>query len=227
MKKNKKFMEATPVIETKEASCIPGSVGEFIEILKDFPADAKFTLNGSVDINGKTDIGDEFNTNIYKLPDGDCEPVKEPFFNYPEAKPCCDFKNKETEPYMTEEEEEDMLNFVLSDYTYGLGWDDDNFNKYMRSSEADALLKSPVMAPYHKELQYEGKQLTFNQVKTIDEIRQHNIYVAECMAEMHRREIAALLEYNTQCLAHFGVETNKEMCEIVDSDEDGVKITKF
>ena len=54
----------------------------------------------------------------------------------------------------------------------------------------------------------------------IDEIRQHNMYVAECMAEMHRREISALLEYNTQCLAHFGVQTNKVMCNIIDPNKD-------
>ena len=215
MKKNKKFMEVTPVIETREATCVPGSVGEFIEILKDFPADAKFTLNGSVDINGKTDIGDEFNTNIYKLPDGDCEPVKEPFFKYPE------------DDYVTDECEccnNEGNSLVMDDHLFGIGYKNNGFINGIRRTSSDNLVEPSVMMPNDNELKYEGTQLAFNQVKIIDEIRQHNMYVAECMAEMHRREIAALLEYNTQCLAHFGAETNKVMCVITDvygdTDED-------
>ena len=58
MKKNKKFNEVMPVIETKPAH-EPGSVGEFIEILKNFPSDSKFDLNGSAHIDNIGIINDD------------------------------------------------------------------------------------------------------------------------------------------------------------------------
>ena len=80
------------------------------------------------------------------------------------------------------------------------------------------MMASPVLAPNPEEAEFESL-LHPDQKLCIDEIRHHNAYVAECLGEMHRREIAALLEYNTQCLAHFGFDTNRVMCQIVAMDD--------
>jgi hypothetical protein len=77
------------------------------------------------------------------------------------------------------------------------------------------------MTPNSAELNFEN-MLMPNQLTTLDEIRHHNAYVAECMGELHRREIAALLEYQTQCMAHFGIQTNRSMCAIVLDQEDSI-----
>lgn len=210
MKKNKKFMKETPVIETKEIAvpidAISGSVDEFREILKQFPGDAKFTLNGTASIDGY--VGDDhIEATIYKP--STCNPSEnEPFFNYPEEGCITD----ECECY------DDNRNLVMDGHLYGIADADVTFLKEARHVSADQLVETPLMVPTNEELKYEGKLLALPQVMCIDEIRQHNMYVAECMAEIHRREIAALLEYNTQCLAHFGAITNKVMCTIVDND---------
>lgn len=200
MKENKKFMNPTPVVETKP---IKGSVGEFIEILKDFPADAKFTLNGNVDIN---------DLNIYGEPAvATIKPVKsfddtscdcEPFFNYPE-----DSDNDECE-----DEEDSVEDAIMKSHLFG----SDTLAKYNRGTSSDHLIDYPIMNPTDRQLAYEINNLHPAQVIAIDEIRAHNVCVVEALTEMYRRQLAALLEYNTQCMVQFASKSNKIMCEIVD-----------
>ena len=212
MKKNKKFMKETPVIETKEFSIAPtsGSVDEFIEILKQFPGDAKFNLNGIASVDGY--IGDDHVEARIFNPSTLNQSEDEPFFNYPEdgciADECeCNIDHEEQNP-------------VMNGHLFGIADTDATFLKEVRHISADKLTELPVVMPNKNELVFEGELLELPQLMCIDEIRQHNMYIAECMAEIHRREIAALLEYNTQCLAHFGIVTNKCMCTIVDKTKD-------
>lgn len=203
----KKLKKETPVIETKP---VEGSVGEFIELLKNFPSDAKFELNGSADILN-VEMGGE-------LKDITINPVK----SFEEAECDC-------EPFFDEEAasriagecncdcDDDKENPVMGNHLFGFYNEYPEFVDDIRHIPSDRIIETPVMMPYKKELYFEGDNLKFNQILCIDEIRQHNMYVAECMAELYRRQIAGLLEYNTQCLAHFGAETNKVMCTIVDS----------
>lgn len=209
MKKDKKFKKATPVIETKEIgvpiNAIPGSVDEFIEILKQFPSDAKFTLNGTASVDGF--VGDDhIEATIYKPATCNLS-ENDPFFNEPEA--CITDECKYCEPH----EEE---NVVMKEHLFGIANGDNEFLDAIRHEPTDDLISSPLMMPNTQELRYEGEFLAPPQIMQIDEIRQHNLYVAECMGEMYRRQIAALLEYNTQCMAHFGLVTNRVMCRIVD-----------
>ena len=210
MKKNKKFKKTTPVIETREA--VPGSVGEFIEILKQFPADSKFTLNGSVDI-GSVDGGqdtiscsnsdpleDEAVVNAvadllgvrHECEDGSCTSCDEP------------------------DEEMSYEDEVMNGHIFGIN--DSEFIDSIRHVSSEYLLTSPITMPNKEQLNLE-RQLGLEQFLTLDEIRNHNAFIAENLAEMHRREIAALLEYQTQCLAHFGLATNRVMCDIVDESK--------
>lgn len=197
----KKFKKETPVIKTV------GSVGEFIEVLKNFPSDAKFELNGSADIIDAYMNGELKDITIkpFKTFDEtaqDCEP----FFNYPEEG-CitdeCEYCDADKNP-------------VMDGYLFGFSDMCPEYLNQIRHATSDSIIESPVMMPDKEELLFEGKELIPNQVLCIDEIRQHNMYVAECLAEMYRRQISALLEYNTQCMAHFGVQTNKVMCTMVD-----------
>jgi hypothetical protein len=85
-----------------------------------------------------------------------------------------------------------------------------------RENSADKVLGAPVMNPTAGQLKYEDNYLLPNQREIIDEIRHHNVYMAECMAEMCRRGVSAMLEYNTQVLSHFAHGTTKDMCKIID-----------
>ena len=198
MSKKKKFGKVTPVIETKNEPIIPGSVGEFIELLQQFPSDGKFTLNGSVDIDSEKINNDSQGVTIY--------PRENPDMNN-EVCNCeeCDC------------DESSYENDVMKEYLYGATKDGIKLADFVKHMSSDDLINAPLMVPNKNELDYELTQLHPMQGIAIDEIRQHNAYVAECLSEMHRRELMALLEYNTQCLAHFGVETNKTMCNIVSS----------
>lgn len=215
MKKNKKFKEVTPVIETKEPAYEPGSVGEFIELLKEFPADSKFTLNGNVNISDSRMMYDGEPAGVVIYPSE--ESIKH---DYPEA---CEYDKDgsildKLEVCAADDECDCVIdNPVMDGHLYGKAFEDNAFAKAIRRCHADDIIDTPLMMPNRQELQFEGKELLPTQLLCIDEIRQHNMYVAECMAELYRRQIAGLLEYNTQCLAHFGIETNKVMCTMVDS----------
>lgn len=228
MKKNKKFKEVTPVIETKEPAYESGSVGEFIELLKEFPADSKFTLNGNVNISdsGIMYDGEPAGVVIY--------PSEESLnHDYPEAEHVKDGSIFDKLEVCDADDECDCVidNPVMDGHLYGMIDTNPNFVDAIRRVPTDDIIDTPLMMPNRQELQFEGKELLPTQLLCIDEIRQHNMYVAECMAELYRRQIAGLLEYNTQCLAHFGIEANKVMCEIVECgimpNGNDIKITKF
>lgn len=221
MKKNKKPMKATPVIETKEAMPIPGSVGEFISLLEQFPLDSGFNLNGNAKITNPGMFYDGEPVSVVVYPSE--EAIKH---DYPEACECDKDKAifKELESCITDECECacDTIkeNPVMDRHLFGYANENPELMDELRHMPTDRIIEGPVMMPNIQELQFEGRELLPHQVLCIDEIRQHNMHVAECMGELYRRQIAALLEYNTQCLAHFGIETNRVMCTIINSDND-------
>lgn len=201
MKKNKKINNVA-LVETKQEPYIPGSVKEFKELLNVFPDDAKFTLNGSIDIDFEPD-------------EGGCD-------IYPKLNEAADIEDSAYEnvdrgginfnlPIADESED------VMKVYLTGIAHDNNSFMTCIREIPADTLVNAPIMTPNPEQLTFEKSLLPSNQVSMLSEIRHHNAYIAECLGELHRREIAALLEYNTQCFAHFGIENNKTMCEIVDN----------
>ena len=202
MKKNKKLKEITPVVETVTSEPIPGSVGSFIELLKQFPEDSKFTIEGAacVGVDGGGEYEIKSNPNLTKVDMSDAE-----------EECCCECDN-------CDETEDAMLNTIAT-HVLGIATDNHDFLKVIRQMPGDHMMASPVLAPNPEEAEFESL-LHPDQKLCIDEIRHHNAYVAECLGEMHRREIAALLEYNTQCLAHFGFDTNRVMCQIVSLDEE-------
>lgn len=203
--KSNKFKKATPVAKTVESK--KGSVGEFIELLKQFPEDADFKLNGNVRVSGTED-------NIHATISPIGEYTEEPVNN---EEPCCGCCNDECDC-------EDSKNHAMDTHLYGASYVSDEFMKGFRKVGSDRLTDASVMNPITPELLFEKDLLHPMQNDIIGEIRHHNLFVAECMTEMYRRQLAAMLEYNTQCLAHFAVATNKCMCEIVDKT---VTVTEF
>lgn len=201
MKKNKKFNDVAPVIETNEEACIPGSVKEFKELLSNFPDDAQFTLNGNVNI----DFGpDEGGCNIY--PKGTCNGITD------------DVENSAYEgDIYVNGEIADRSDDVMKAYLTGIAHDNSNFITAIRETSTDSIINASIMTPNPGQLAFEKAFLQPGQASILNEIRHHNAYMAECLGELHRREISALLEYNTQCLAHFGIESNVTMCEIIDN----------
>ena len=207
MKKINKFKKETPVTKTMEPK--KGSVGEFIEVLKQFPADADFALDGKVSISGV--INNEDRTVDIK-PISTLPVEAEPLLPAYEDE-CCDGCCDECESYE---------NSIMNKHLFGASEVSDEFMRSFRNTYTDRLIDASVMNPTTAELAFEKNSLYPNQNAMIDEIRHHNMFVAECMSEMYRRQITALLEYNTQCIAHFAANTNKCMCEIVNgvsSDE--------
>lgn len=204
MKKNKNMKKN--VIGVNE-TCMPGTVGEFIELLKTFPADGKFTLNGNVDIKNVgmfDDNGEPVNVTIYPT---ESENI---------CNECAEALDERciTDECECEETYEDM---VMKYHLSGVARDNYDYLKEMRDSFTDSLIESPVMNPIKDELEFERNGLTHEQGLQLAEIRMHNNHVAECMGEMYRRQVSALLEYNTQCLAHIMGATNRSMCEIIDA----------
>lgn len=210
MKKKQKFAKITPVIETKEEPIIPGSVGEFIEVLKEFPADGEFTLNGNVNIKGIDNENPDRQVTIYPR-----ESVKKCV--------CSDCVDKcEEVPCDCNEDEHHnttLTDDVMGVHLYGIADDNYNYLKAIRHTSADNLTNGLLLDPNEHELDFE-RDLMPNQRSILAEIRDHNANVAEFFGELYRRQIAALLEYNTQCIAHFAYETNKDMCVIVEHDEE-------
>ena len=203
MKKNKKKFEKL-IGNVNTTSKKPGSVAEFIELLQNFPEDGKVTLDGCMNIDGL----DEEGRGVTIYPKSVLNDVEE-------------FDSADIEYSASDD--------ILLKHTYGVGYNNSELSDALRTTSTDSLICVEVMSPNEGELKFENHLLSPHQACTIDEIRHHNAYVAECLGELHRREIAALLEYNTQCLAHFGIETNKTMCDIVDAykDENIVNITNF
>lgn len=206
MKNNKKSINTTPVFETKK-NYEPGTVGEFIAILNEFPKDAKFNLNGNASISDAFMCEDGEPANVVVYPKNE----------YPEN---FDDNNLKEEYYMPNESTSDKSyeEIALDNHFNGRAYDNNEFLKSIRNTPADVLIDANIMIPNMVELGYENKLHPY-QYQQLTEIRDHNSYVAECMAETYRRQIAALLEYNTQCLAHFAYETKRSMCENVGDTE--------
>lgn len=194
MKKHRKHEE--PIIDTTTE---PGSVGEFIELLQQFPESGKLTLNGNIDIDMNED-GDGIS--IYPKGAFDIAPVE--YYD----------DNEELDPELAHEA---FKNVVMDGYSFGVACDDPKYLHGIRHASADSLTSCSLTSPCSEEIDFEGELLHPHQKGLLAEMRAHNMHVAECLGELHRREIAALLEYNTQCLAHFGAATNIVMCEIVDN----------
>lgn len=226
--KNKKIMKATPVIETKQADYIPGTVGEFINVLQNFPPDKEFTLNGSVSIKGFEIDGDP-NCSISIYPEGVINKDEHPHIDCVECD-CleCDCENQYSDELI------EYADKMMDNHYFGIATKNNEYLEYLRGASIDGL---SFTTPNIEQLDFEEKNLTHNQQLLIDEIRANNMCVAEYLGELHRREIAALLEYNTQCLTHFGCVTNREMCRIAAAgdesvikallDSDDVEITNF
>lgn len=208
MKKNKKdLIDVIPEGEKLLVEHEKGSVGEFIELLKEFPADGKIDLNGTIHIS--KDAG---GATIYP---------REPVVEYREGVDIESCNNNASDNLDSEEAVE-VARESYADHIAGkfcLGFDHSNpeMISTFRSGPADKVLGAPIMTPNTAALEYEENYLLPNQCAIIDEIRHHNVYMAECMAELCRRGVAAMLEYNTQVLSHFARETTKDMCKIVDN----------
>lgn len=213
--KNKK--KVTPVIETLQAEGdakirASKTVGVFKKLLSEFPDDAELELDGIINIHGGIELEDGPGTVSitaeYPVKPQDC---------YSENDEVCD--ECECTESMDKRDYEDI---VMDKHLFGIGYKNDLFNTQIREVNTEFLTEAPIMMPSREELNLENIDLSPRQNATIDEIRHHNAYVAECMGELHRREIAALLEYQTQCMARFGFETNKTMCDIVMAHEDEI-----
>jgi hypothetical protein len=199
--KNAKIKEvATPVIETKDYE--KGSVGEFIALLSEFPKNAKFTLDGGVRISSE------------EFPDNSSIVV------YP-SEAALDEAYPDTVEAPTTYEDS-----VMKSYLFGRV-DNEGYVDNLRHCTTDSILDGSLITPNKTELCFEQRHLYPEQESIINEIRYHNVEMAEVMAEIYRRQMAALLEYNTQVLAHFATENNKIMCVTIDEDEDGVKVINF
>ena len=219
MKKHKKIKTQTPVIETKN-NFIPGSVGEFIELLKEFPADEKFALNGSVDIG---DVNEKHLVIYPKPSKSNSEEVNEAVLNainnltMADDDECAECNNG------CDCVDDGTAKIFMDDQARGICYNNQEVLNYIRETSSDTLTSNSLTTPNTHQIKFESDNLRPNQYFMLDEIRQHNMAMAESLGELHRREIAALLEYNTQCLAHFGATTNITMCEIVDAYKDNNK----
>lgn len=191
MKKNKKI-ENGLIANDNTFNC-NHSVGEFIEILKEFPMDGKIKLNGSVSISN--------------------------IFDDPNAKITIAEQNRiNNENIFTNEELFNETN-NRNGYLHDTSSYDDNYLNKIRKAPTNDLIDHSITTLNDDQIAFENNMLKSYQIDILNEIRDNNAYIAECIGEMHRREILALLEYNTQCLAHFGAATNSAiMCEIVNKN---------
>jgi hypothetical protein len=204
MKKNKKVMNVTPESATTHER---GSVGEFIELLKEFPADGRIDLYGNVAITTEEPNGGFHTVAISpqcaEYRDGTCDECKDN---------CVDLESEES----VEEAKESFANYTMNKFDLGFEHANHKMIPTLRYGTADKLLGAPIMKPNSDAFEYEDNYLLPNQREIIDEIRHHNVYMAECMAELCRRGVSAMLEYNTQVISHFARETTKDMCKIID-----------
>ena len=190
MKKNKKIGNE---LYNNTCNC-DHSVGEFIELLKEFPMDGKINLNGSISIN-----------NIFEDPNAKITIVERNQIN-----------NENT--FINEEVSNKTNN--RNEYSHGISSCDANYLNKVRKAPTNDLIDHSATTPNDDQIAFENNMLKSHQVNILNEIRENNAYIAECIGEMRRREVLALLEYNTQCLAHFGVATNSAiMCEIVNKNK--------
>lgn len=211
MKKNLKFVEATPVVETKRADTL--KVRDVIATLSNFSPDAEIHIDGGVLISD--DINDETLKAVANSPKvANVTVDSEPFYGLPESFcESCDCDCDTCDLLCCEgENEETAEDIIMKTHLFG----HDEIARAVRGASSDHLIDAPIMNPNKVQLDFENRELHPYQTSMIDEIRVQNACVVESLTELYRRQLAALLEYNTQCMAHLTTRTNAVMCEIVD-----------
>lgn len=189
----KRRLVQEPVIKNNNPS---GSVGEFIELLKGFPPDAQFTIDGEVSINGIENT------------DGELKDYSIKSRNNELTNPSLDTIIDDTKKY--------DKNDVLYHHMFG----EKEITNAVRAKLSEDLLSDDIMNPYPSQIEYENQNLLVKQQEMFDEIRQKNTIVVENLAELYRRQLAALLEYNTQCLSNMVTTNNKIMVTVLENWND-------
>ena len=197
---NKKQI-SKPVVVTKQNAQDPlealiSSLEQLSEI------DGVFDMSKPIEITAMTEDGENFSMRITKNVQNENE-----FFNVEEA-------NKIAEPIDDDNITEDYEDITMQNYLFGIT--DKPFIEGVRMAPAETIMQASVLVPNREQLCYERNHLHPYQNVMLDEIRNQNMFVAEQMAEIYRRQMSALLEYQTQCMAMFAESTNRTMCVIVD-----------
>ena len=104
--------------------------------------------------------------------------------------------------------------FIVEHYAIGDLAEDPDRIRNIRYATEQEILDADLLNPNIVQLSYENDMLEPSQSQFINEMRYHNAQIAENMAEMFRRGISAMLEYNTQCIANMTATNNKVMCDI-------------
>lgn len=203
------------------------TVGDFIDVLKQLPQDAEFELNGIAKVK-TADLG-------YSEGDLTISPMyhvdpKHPYEFDDCGEDCCGKCECDTGiPAVEtgicdcniEQGKKDFVDYSVKKYLFGVNETVPELIHGMRHEPIDKVIyDTKVCIPNAMQLDYEAAMLSPNQCGMIDEMRHHNAYVAECIAEMTRRQVSALLEYNTQAMANFAIATKKDMCHIVEDEVD-------
>lgn len=192
----------TPVVATKQNNA-QDPLGVLVDALEQLSEiDGAFDMNEPIEITCMTENGENFSMRITKNVHDENE-----FFNVEEA-------NKIAEPIDDDGITEEYEDITMQNYLFGIN--DKTFIEGVRMAPAETLMQASVLIPNREQLCYERNHLHPYQNVMLDEIRNQNIFVAEQMAEIYRRQMSALLEYQTQCMAMFAESTNKTMCVIVD-----------
>lgn len=84
----------------------------------------------------------------------------------------------------------------------------------IRHTSSGMLYEHPICFPSPSSRAYEAEINTPLQQDMINEIREKNAFMADVLAEQFRRGLAAMFEYNTQCMYRYG----RTMCNIVNPD---------
>jgi len=164
------------------------TVGNLISALKTLPSDCHVDINGSINIKGIDVDGDSATLSISNAKDAPAEVVStETFPDDPFS--CCGDKdacedNCKPDP-------------VLATYLDGLGAE---VSDAIRHTSSDLLYENPICYPNALTQSYEAGALTPAQKHMIGEIREKNAFMADVLAEQFRRSLAAMFEYNTQCM---------------------------
>ena len=179
------------------------TVENLIKALKTVPGDCHVEINGSINIKGIDMDGDSATLNISNLKDTPAEvTTTETYPDNPLS--CCE----DEDVY----EDNDKTNPVLGTYLNGPG---EEVRDAIRHTSSDLLYENPICYPNALTQSYEAGALTPLQQGMIDEIRQKNAFMADMLAEQFRRGLAAMFEYNTQCMYMYG----HTMCNIVNPDD--------
>lgn len=200
MKKNKKFDKTTPVAKTID-NFKPGTVGEFIALLSEFPKDGEFELGGKAFIKN---IFDENNKphNIVIHPRDEVVPTEQPA----------------NDDYIEYADPVKINDAIDNNFYYGcVNPHSKSFISVLRRRASDDLIEMDICKPSDCEKEWEKNVFSPEQLNKIDEIRHKNAVMAESMAEIYRRQISAILEYTLQANLQF---TNKTMCTLCDHSDD-------